>query len=153
MLMVIFGAGASYDSNPSIRPGPAREEDRPPLANELFDDRAAFASALSKFPRCSPIIPFLRGTQAVEQELERLQNDANEPPPFAGRLRQLAAVRWYFQSMLTACGRAWYGQSRGITNYLTLIDQILRWGHEDDEFPYYRSIEASEWMRAGTGLN
>src|SRR5262245_38647239 len=68
--------------------------------------------ALSKFPRCSPIIPFLRGTQAVEQELERLQNDANEPPPFAGRLRQLAAVRWYFQSMLTACGRAWYGQSR-----------------------------------------
>jgi hypothetical protein len=47
MLMVILGAGASYDSVPS-RPlcehiGSA---ERLPLANELFDDRELFVKAM-----------------------------------------------------------------------------------------------------------
>jgi len=36
-LMVIFGAGASYDSNPERPIG--IYPSRPPLANELFEDR------------------------------------------------------------------------------------------------------------------
>jgi hypothetical protein len=40
MLMVVFGAGASYDSIPSRVPsGAIKLEERLPLADELFDDR------------------------------------------------------------------------------------------------------------------
>lgn len=56
MLLVIFGAGASYDSVPHIPPPPnpgdyihEREDvaknDRPPLPNQLFEDRREFVTA------------------------------------------------------------------------------------------------------------
>jgi hypothetical protein len=69
MLMVIFGAGASYDSCPTYPPGtavPASPDSlnhyhRPPLAIELFEDRPVFAEAIEHyFPECQPIVPRLR---------------------------------------------------------------------------------------------
>ena len=68
MLMVIFGAGASYDSVEAVRPGaePARilsariDETRPPLADELFDDRPLFIDKMIKYRDCMPPIPRLR---------------------------------------------------------------------------------------------
>src|SRR5438105_2029867 len=68
MLMVIFGAGASYDSDPTrpsanyVLPTPHR----PPLANQLFDNRPEFAHDLSYFPECIPIVPLLRHADAIE---------------------------------------------------------------------------------------
>src|SRR5271156_5127550 len=56
MLLVIFGAGASYDSAPTYPPGtsiPAGDVlngfHRPPLANELFANRPVFAEAIMRF--------------------------------------------------------------------------------------------------------
>jgi len=100
MLLIIFGAGASFDSDPS-RPAPSGLENRPPLANQLFDDRHNFVAALCQFDECAEIVPFLRGAKAIEQQLEVLQNEANEYPD---RFRQLAAARWYLQFMLGECG-------------------------------------------------
>lgn len=91
MLLVIFGAGASYDSVPHLPPSRANnasqsnfghviqrsvakyEEFRPPLANQLFEDRSLFMAALQSFPECKPIIPLLRGGQPVEQQLSKLE--------------------------------------------------------------------------------
>lgn len=135
MLTVIFGAGASYDSDPNREPPPpgsaSRHPDhaknmlaRPPLANELFADRPVFRSALSRFPQCQPLVPRLRhlGSESLEQLLARLQAEAtNRPDP--ERAKQLAAVRFYLQTVVYTSTNEWAGLC-DCTNYLTLLDDI-----------------------------
>lgn len=144
MLMVIFGAGASYDSYPSLRPPvdimdtvssdrQNLEELRPPLASQLFDDREAFARIARDFPECQPIIPFVRHADqpgSVEQVLEDLQSNAKENHR---RYAQLAAVRHYLQNIILEVEREWANVHKGVTNYLTLLDEIENWRSKHDE--------------------
>lgn len=131
MLMVIFGAGASYDSDPSHRPGSKSDQlpehsSRPPLADELFADRKMFAQTMAKFPKCQAIVPWLRIREkgkSVEEVLEELQADSQE---HSERHRQLAAIRYYLQDMLWACQGEWQSVHRGVTNYKSLLDEINR---------------------------
>jgi len=156
MLMVIFGAGASYDSDPSRPAGVSAIQalDRLPLANELFDNRQHFAEDLSHFRDCRPIVPYLRRTDAIEAQLERLLAEANEKPPYPKRLRQLASVRWYFQYLLNGCDRRWSGATHGITNYLTLLDQIARWGNRGVLLVTFNYDRLLEWaVRDITGAS
>ena len=91
MLLVIFGAGASYDSNPRRPPMEyGGLEFRPPLANELFDDRPFMSAMINSFERCQPVIPYLykREGFSVERELQSLQEQASNNPV---RHKQLAA--------------------------------------------------------------
>ena len=122
MLMVIFGAGASYDAIPSHPAGviPDREE-RLPLAKDLFADR--FMQWTDDFPECKFIIPRLQRVPNVESELERLQTEAEAYPP---GLRQLAALRFYLQCMIYNTEKSWTKTGREITNYKTLLDDIKR---------------------------
>jgi hypothetical protein len=137
MLLVVFGAGASYDSMPEIRPRvpyprfldqQARlsfEDDRPPLANELFGNRPQFVTAMDRFPDCKALIPCLRKPGiAVEKELASIQQQAAEFP----RVHcELAAIRYYLHTALTECQKRWDGRHSGITNYVTLVREIERW--------------------------
>jgi len=131
MLMVVFGAGASYDSMPA-RPAKEGEhtaywQDRPPLANELFDpEREEFLEVIKRFPKCQPVIPYLQrpADGSVERVLERLQTEAQED---SERRRQLAAIRFYLHFMLWDCEERWKKHTAGVTNYKTLLDQIRRW--------------------------
>jgi len=136
MLLVIFGAGASYDSMPS-HPANLRgpfivEQNRPPLANQLFEDRGHFAAALSEFPECHEIIPWLRKPQetTLEGELQRLQDQAQSYP---ARHSQLAAVRHYLQQMLWRCEQGWKQSAMGITNFKSLLDMVEQWRHSRNE--------------------
>src|SRR6266566_2742188 len=107
MLMVVFGAGASYDSVPSRpasvsfpRPGPSS---RPPLADELFHDDLMSFGYTRNFPQCQPIVPYLqnlRDGEAVESVLERLREEAAEYPK---RHQQLAAIRYYLHLTIWEC--------------------------------------------------
>ena len=136
MLMVVFGAGASYDSVPSNRPDPSSPRspqykipylsNRPPLADELFDNRKLFNGAVKKFPKCQPIIPLLQGPDVkVEHVLETLQMEANQS--YEDGHRQLAAVRYYLHYMLWECLRDWNLEAPGrATNYKTFLDQVER---------------------------
>ena len=133
MLMVIFGAGASYDSHPSESPpredGPQIsnhdvENNRPPLANQLFDDRPEFSDTLRRFPECMPIIPRLRHPQEGLSVEEVLQKFKLQTELYPERHSQLAAIRYYLQMMISECERRWDRVHRGITNYVTLLDQI-----------------------------
>jgi hypothetical protein len=85
-----------------------------------------------KFPECKPVIPRLQNLGAgtsVEQELERLQIDQR----IGGeeRSRQLTALRFYLQSMVYFVGRDWDNLGEQITNYKTLLDDILSWRKGD----------------------
>ncbi len=151
MIMVIFGAGASYDSVPSLPPysHPRSTLDcRPPLAEELFLDSSFFAEALSRFSDCHPIVPYLQNVPAgktIEHTLETLRSEAETDPK---RKRQLAAVQYYLHFMLWECERRWHDVTFGITNYVTLLDQLRRSCGAGDTvsivtFNYDRMIESA----------
>lgn len=130
MLLVICGAGASFDSVPAIPPPPpgkpTPEEYRPPLARELFELRPMFIQTLAQYPECRAIIPFLRKPKGttLEGELQRLQEEAESFPKIKS---QLAAVRYYLQQMLFRCEHGWNQSSMGITNYRSLLHIIEQW--------------------------
>ena len=146
MIMVIFGAGASHDSVPSRPPTNYSLDARLPLASELFSDRNVVRDALSRFPQCRPIIPYLQSPPAgvtIEQTLEALQSEAETDPE---RTRQLAAIRFYLHFVIWEWERIWDGEARGITNYVTLLDQLRRSGRPGETvclvtFNYDRMIE------------
>jgi hypothetical protein len=143
MLMVIFGAGASYDSAQAYRPPKVRSARgskisladvsydvqtwRPPLANDLFLDRHhAFGNIVQRYYRLLPILPLLREPshgRSVEQLLESLLSEAEEYPQ---RRSQFASVRYYIRDLLQEVSNKWFWQTYGVTNYVTLVDQILR---------------------------
>src|SRR5207247_9160964 len=97
MLLVILGAGASYDSLPAYWPRNLGEfEERPPLADELFDNRAIFGEAMTGFAMVQPIVPLLqrRHGQSLERRLQELAQEASDYP---ARYQKLMAVRYYIQ--------------------------------------------------------
>lgn len=164
MLLVIFGAGASYDSVPHLPPPApgasaqnnwtptvqrtpsAYEQFRPPLANQLFEDRSLFVDAMQAFPECMPIIPLLRGVLPVEQQLAALELQEKTYP---ARRSQLLAIRFYLHTVLWQCQMQWQTHHKGINNYATFLDAIERWRHENGEtvccvtFNYDTMLEAA----------
>jgi hypothetical protein len=151
VLLVVFGAGASYDSVPHLRPcqppvaanqnnwSPLNppplpgehENDRPPLANRLFDNRDFFVVAMEQFGACRALIPYLRNpTVSVESELAKFQEEAMSYPE---RDSQLAAVQYYLHTALWKCEDRWRPWHHGITNYVTFLDEIERWRRESRE--------------------
>jgi len=135
MLMVIFGAGASYDS---IDRGLAElhPEHRPPLASALFAQRASADEVIRSYPRCRAVIPRLRaaglrGGGEVERELQKLQ--AEQQDGYLERASHLMATRYYLRDLLIANGNWWLQLSAGITNYTALLDELARWRYTDKD--------------------
>lgn len=127
MLMVIFGAGASYDPSQDFQPpyrGPA-EPWRPPLTNELFlDTSGSFGDIVLRYPRLRGILPFLRRPQSgrtVEQQLELYLDEASADQE---RKSQLLSVRYYLHDLFRTVSAECIKRTNGVTNYATLIDQI-----------------------------
>lgn len=129
MLLVIFGAGASYDSDPAQPPGTHHAVPwRPPLANELFS-RQEFRRLFPTFPRMHPLIPRLAGAsdrRPLERMLKEIEDEALN---YSARASELAAIRYYLQSLIWESEQAWVGQTQGVTNYLALLDRIHLWAH------------------------
>lgn len=152
MLMVVFGAGASYDSvgvtetENLIRGGLGHL--RPPLATQLFEDRPNFNAIVERLG-CGDIVNYLRraaenSAEALEDTLERLKEEAVEHELTA---RDLVAVRFYLQLALWECG-SWGAKASGITNYGGLLSRIARYVNEGDRvhlvtFNYETMLEQS----------
>lgn len=151
MIMVIFGAGASYDSVPS-RPLKiyTREKllNRPPLAKELFLDMGVFAESLRQFSQLKPIVPYLQSIapqKNIEHVLGELQAEGEKD---SERKRQMAAIRYYLHFVIWACELQWDDVAHGTTNYVTLLDQLRRSRRENEPvllvtFNYDRMIESA----------
>jgi hypothetical protein len=135
MLMVVFGAGASYDSAPSLPVLRFRDyEARPPLSDEMFQDRDEFASIAMQYRPMLPIVPYLRDLpgKSVEAVLEELENEAQN---FARRKSQLISVKFYLRDVLRRCTSQWLVACKGVTNYRTLLDQIARHYQTEEPIP------------------
>jgi hypothetical protein len=107
------------------------EDDRPPLAYQLFDNREPFINAMTRFPDCKELIPSLRKPNVmVEQELARIQQQAKTYPRAH---QELAAIRYYLHFALWECQNRWNGKHQGITNYAALLRELERWRFESQE--------------------
>lgn len=135
--MVIFGAGASYDSVAGLLPlahvaHAGIEIARPPLAAGLFDQR--FGGVLDKHPDCAPLFQKLRRAaeagEPIEKVLERFGDDAARNPDV---LRQLLALRFYIRDAIIQCEGGWYAEHNGVTNYSELLYDIALWSREPEE--------------------
>jgi hypothetical protein len=132
MLMAIFGAGASYDSvDLHLAPNMKREVElgisfRPPLANQLFDERPDFIAAMNRHPEMSMLIPRLRWAaegsgKAVEEVLREIQEEAQTYPL---RKSHLMALEFYLADILNEPVTKWLMSTGRATNYAGLLDQI-----------------------------
>jgi hypothetical protein len=123
MLMVILGAGASFDSASLLHPSTPCVN-RPPLADQLFDNRPMFRAALMKYRPLQPIMTYLgnRHGRSVEEVLQGL---SEESPRVAERARQLMAARYYIREIIHDCCKEWLKEVHGITTHKTFVDQIL----------------------------
>ncbi len=127
------------------------ENYRPPLANELFENRENFSATVERFPACAPLVTKFRrlmGSQefSIERELRAVQDEADNYPRFH---QQLAAIRFYLQHIVWECGVEWQAGSREATNYAELLADLERWQLDHGEpvcvvtFNYDTMLEAA----------
>lgn len=129
--MVIFGAGASFDSVP-VRDW---SEDQakspfvpPPLADRLFEAREPFRLAVEAWWECAPLVGRLRNyvsrREPIESYLEQevIRSEGDEMV-----LSQMLALRYYIKTIIEGCSGNWLGLCNGVTNYAVLLDTIDRW--------------------------
>lgn len=144
MIMVIFGAGASYDSCPTYPPGShvqwgtASSHDayfRPPLAKELFANRPLFAEILDRFPLCKGVVPrfrdpeVIKGRKSIEAGLRELNGEAHSYPR---GLQELASIKCYLWQVILAVEEKWNVVTHGITNYVSLLRELYRLRKNDE---------------------
>ncbi len=148
--MVIFGAGASYDSSQAYRPvyagggsqnfglsGSPPDDGgpwRPPLAKDLFLDRHhALGDIVARYPKLAHILPYLRepsNGRSVEQMLESLQDEGKGNPE---SIREFASVRFYLCELLNKVTEEWSSLTNGVTNYAPLVRDILRFNSTGEQ--------------------
>lgn len=126
MLLIIFGAGASFDAiEPAVSDVPSSF--RPPLARELFANRPDFNYYVNTTPYVKNIVQALRFAVAanrdVEEELERLA----ARPPAETRIKELVALRYYVHAVMAECGK-WAPDD--MTNYRHLAYVLESWQAE-----------------------
>ncbi len=132
-LMIIAGAGASFDSDFEretavvVAGGVQIKDDdsyalRIPLANDLFSSR--FQDLRAKYPSVQPLASELNarphGT-SVEEFLGEYQKRAQRD---AFVLSQLMAARFYIRDVIAAQERKWYIEHNHNTNWLTLLSRL-----------------------------
>lgn len=165
--MVVFGAGASYDSDPYRLPGAGGTNPfldfRPPLASSLFEPTSDKSRAAAReFARATPIIMRLREAarngEDIEEVLEQLQEDADG---YSGTAPQLLALRAYLSQLLSDLPGEWHAEAAGQTNYVRTLDEAARWRELDGDqrepvalvtFNYDTLLERAVRRVFGTGL-
>jgi len=125
MLLVIFGAGASYGS----ADGP--EELRPPLADQLLD----YPEVARKYRGSSVVVDYVRRRMA---ERSLLLEDALAE--FGARAKQattsqqhLVAFRFYLCDVIASAADQWLDTTSGQTRYLSLLNYLAEWQEESNE--------------------
>jgi hypothetical protein len=125
MLMVIAGAGASYDSSAEY-PLHTHSDRRPPLANQLFEKTGLRAHVRGLYKQMDALIPMLlaHDNRTVEETLQQIQQESTTNP---ARAVQLAAVQCYLHTLFQLTSAEWLRQTSEITNYLSLFDRIAHY--------------------------
>ena len=110
MLMVIFGAGASFDSVPSdcyaagMEEGGVHECFKPPVVKDLFANRPNFGEVMDEVPEVRALIMELRGLLAADPDRNL------EERVYAllfKRLREMDVPEWMAPIIYHAEGKPW----------------------------------------------
>lgn len=138
MLLIIFGAGASYDSRWDLYPGMSREASeasavrmtrsaiRPPLTADLFsNDIPAMRDAFQNYRRAQGLagalqVAVTRGS-LIEDALERYRDLSTKSEDIA---RQLLALQYSLRRGLLETCRLWHSEAGGQTKYAVLINYL-----------------------------
>jgi hypothetical protein len=127
VLVVITGAGASYDSILSL---PVRRDfpqaDRPPLTQQLFADRN-LREFLGPYPAGRSLISAL-AIDPEASDFETLLNreyEASEGSPTL--LSRFVALRLYLRDMLMTYSERWSSLVGGATNYAWIVGELDHW--------------------------
>jgi hypothetical protein len=142
MLMVIFGAGASYDSdarNPvlvdsSRSTANMAVSDRPPLAKELLATR--YRRIANQYPPSIAVLDYIEQHQAggSADSIETILAQYADRCPSSRQCRQaLVAFRFYLASLLTESTSGWLRNTNGSTTYLSLLNYLLEWQEKAGE--------------------
>lgn len=137
MLLIIFGAGASYDSSPrflDFRSKIDAKLRRPPLAKELFDENR-FSDQMGRHAECAALFAQLRRLNtesgpSIEQELEKIRDEGERYPHVA---RQMIQLRSYLKDVIEFCMNNWVDHTARVDNYATLLDEVERWRWDNQE--------------------
>jgi hypothetical protein len=128
MLLVIFGAGATYDAvNPrNLDEIPELRPPQPPLASELFAVRPSFGQFIDRYGPLRAIIDRMRdaavgGTTSIEHEFESIVSEAADNLTVR---RQLAGARFYLHDGIEDSTLTYARAANGVTNYHVLVDRI-----------------------------
>jgi len=168
MLMVVFGAGASYDSYSVIPPPSLREGQvlpdgyaphfgdympyRPPLTNEIFARKSFIDEVLPKLPALRELQSHLGVLRkppdgSLEQELERIRDQADQRPELK---RDLLAVQFYLHVLLWHAVRQWTEVTKGpaATTYADILKRVQQATREGEDvllvtFNYDTMLEAA----------
>lgn len=132
MLLVILGAGASFDSSPLYPPtsrgemrGGNVEDARPPLTLDLFNPNRTQSELLLNYPMASAVVDRLRKEVAAGGNLERsLATLQTESDAYAPRRLHLMAVRFYLRDFLRDCSLRWWKLHSASTTYSQFVDEV-----------------------------
>jgi hypothetical protein len=130
--MVIFGAGASYDSATGAV---THIDGPPPLAQQLFTNRRVFNEAIAKYGVCRPLVGELRALAEQEHPpaLEDVLADMTKRADHNMETkRQLLALRFYLREAIANHTQGWI-QDITFTNYGRLLRRIGDWRQETGE--------------------
>jgi hypothetical protein len=138
MLMVVFGAGASYDSlseYPPIAfsnfqqltsPHFQNEPRRPPLAAQLFEHER-FSTFFTRYPECLGLFPQLDRVAKSTGLEQRLAELVGESDGDAIVRQQMIALRYYIKEVVAWSASQWLDITHGADNYAELLGRIDRW--------------------------
>jgi hypothetical protein len=132
--MIVFGAGASFDSVPEPRwSGRIHKDRRPPLTNQLFEQRPYHVQAWTMYEWCADLVnelwpiaqasaedPSKPGVEEHLQELVATYGDRQRTQ------RQLMALRFYLKWVIHATFDAWVLENGPANNYATLLNWLDR---------------------------
>jgi len=137
VLTIVFGAGASYDSDPLRTPPPGYQE-RPPLSNELFDLRDRFTSVIARYRQLAAITNDIRRNvrsgQNLETVLAAMKETRSTYPIFPS---QLMALRYYLRDVIDETSIEWSKQCSGATTYAEFANLVSAWSHETGNYANY----------------
>jgi SIR2-like domain len=103
---------------------------RPPLANELLQNRDSFREFLNRFDQCGPLVQKLRTEMVREGNdfyLEGHLEDYRQREDSDAVKRQLKAFRFYLQHVIWRCSAEWIEGAGGVTNYSAWLDRLAEW--------------------------
>ncbi|MGA9286407.1 MAG: hypothetical protein WBV85_13305 [Solirubrobacteraceae bacterium] len=134
MLMVIFGAGASYDSDAKRPVNGTQRGSRLPLTEHLIDEQ--YRPIANEYPASISVIDYVQQNLAdgtpTSLEIILAQYAARADNSFACR-QALTAFRFYLCSLITNATVEWLRETHGLTIYLSLLNLLLEWQESSGE--------------------